>query len=236
LPLYVFCGDQPLVSYLRPSNIDAAKHAWAVLALLVKRLRKAWPKVRIILRGDSGFCRWRMMSWCDRHEVGYILGVAKNTCLNALAASYVKEAQARYEAGQGKQRLFADVEYAAATWERSRRVIVKAEHTDKGSNPRYVVTNLQGAAQHLYDEVYCARGEMENRIKEQQLGLFADRTSSHRWWSNQPGVCADGCHPQTGTPLHGTGPSPSRHHPPQAAENRRGRPAQQPPHPPSVLQ
>jgi len=185
LPLYVFCGDQLLVSYLRPSNIDGARHAWAILALLVKRLRKAWPKVKIIFRGDSGFCRWRMLRWCENHGVYYIVGLAKNSRLNEMARPLLDQASQQYKRTSMKQRLFGDINYAAQTWDRERRVIVKAEHTEQGSNPRYVVTNLEGDAQRLYDEVYCARGEMENRIKEQQLDLFADRTSCTKWWANQ---------------------------------------------------
>jgi hypothetical protein len=185
LPLYVFCGERLLVAYLRPSNIDVARHAWAVVALLVKRLRQAWPTVRIIVRGDSGFCRWRMLRWCDRHEVNYIIGLAKNERLLAAAQPLIEQAATQYEQTGQKQRLFGAVAYAAHTWERARRVIVKAEHTDKGRNPRFVVTNLSGEAQPLYDALYCARGDMENRIKEQQLGLFADRTSCHGWWANQ---------------------------------------------------
>jgi hypothetical protein len=119
LPLYVFCGEQRLVSYLRPSKIDGAKHAWAILSLLVKRLRRAWPEVRIVFRGDSGFCRHRMFDWCEKNDVDYI------------------------------------------------------------------VTNIEGDPQQLYDKLYCKRGDMENRIKEQQLDLFADRTSCHHWWANQ---------------------------------------------------
>jgi hypothetical protein len=185
LPLYVFCGNQLLVSYLRPSKIDAAKHAWAILALLVKRLRQAWPRVRIIFRGDSGFCRWRMLSWCERHEVGYIVGLAKNKRLNALTATLQDEAATCFSATDTKVRWFTDLHYAAASWNRKRRVIAKIEHTAKGGNPRYVITNLEGDSRHLYEQLYCARGEMENRIKEQQLDLFADRTSCHRWWPNQ---------------------------------------------------
>ena len=185
LPLYVFCKDQLLVSYLRPSKIDGARHAWAILFLLVKRLRQAWPKVRIIFRGDAGFCRWRMLSWCERHAVGYIVGIAKNSRLNALTAQLQRDAQDCYVALGEKVRWFAEIQYAADSWDRKRRVIAKIEHTDKGSNPRYVVTNLDGNPQLLYDTLYCARGEMENRIKEQQLDLFADRTSCHRWWPNQ---------------------------------------------------
>ena len=185
LPLYVFCRNQLLVSYLRPSKIDGAKHAWAILALLVKRLRQAWPQVKIILRADSGFCRWRMLSWCERNNVGYIVGIAKNKRLNAITAQRQREARDCYAELGAKVRWFTDLHYAAGSWNRARRVIAKIEHTAKGSNPRYVVTNLKGDGQALYDKLYCARGEMENRIKEQQLDLFADRTSCHRWWPNQ---------------------------------------------------
>jgi hypothetical protein len=185
LPLYVFCGDQLLVGYLRPSKIDGAKHAWAILALLVKRLRQAWPGVRIVFRGDSGFCRHRMFDWCDRRGVGYIAGLAKNARLNDLAAPWLAAAAHDFEASGDKQRLFAEFTYAAATWNTERRVIARIEHGDKGANPRYIVTNLAGEAQELYEKRYCARGDMENRIKEQQLDLFADRTSCHGWWANQ---------------------------------------------------
>jgi hypothetical protein len=185
LPLYVFCRNQLLVSYLRPSKIDGAKHAWAILALLVKRLRQAWPQVKIIFRADSGFCRWRMLSWCERNNVGYIVGIAKNKRLNAITAQLQREARDYYAELGAKVRWFSDIQYAAGSWNRRRRVIAKIEHTDKGSNPRYVVTNLSGDGKVLYEKLYCARGEMENRIKEQQLDLFADRTSCHRWWPNQ---------------------------------------------------
>lgn len=185
LPLYVFCGRQLLVSYLRPSNVDPARHAWAILSLLVKRLRQAWPRTRIILRADSGFCRWKMLRWCERHQVDYIVGLAKNCRLKALITEPMDQAATAFEATAQKQRLFGWIDYAAATWEKERRVIYKAEHGDKGANPRFVLTSLNGDAQHLYDAIYCARGEMENRIKEQQLGLFADRTSAHNWWANQ---------------------------------------------------
>jgi hypothetical protein len=185
LPLYVFCGDQLLVSYLRPSKIDGAKHAWAILSLLVKRLRRAWPQVRIIFRGDSGFCRWRMLAWCDRNGVEYIVGLAKNPRLNRLSSVIAAKAKQDYEASSTKQRIFTEFSYKAATRDNPRRIIAKAEHSWRGANPRYVVTSLSGDPQDLYDEIYCARGDMENRIKEQQLGLFADRTSCHHWWANQ---------------------------------------------------
>lgn len=185
LPLYVFCGDQLLVSYLRPSKIDGAKHAWAILALLVKRLRQAWPAVRIILRADSGFCRHRMLRWCERHDIGYIVGLARNQRLQRMIEDDFAGVEQRFKATGEKQRAFLDLRYGARSWRRRRAVIAKLEITAKGRNPRFVVTNLNGDAQVLYDQVYCARGEMENRIKEQQLGLFADRTSAHRWWANQ---------------------------------------------------
>jgi Transposase DDE domain group 1 len=185
LPLYVFCGDQLLVAYLRPSNIDAALHTGAILKLLVQRLRQSWPNVRIILRGDSGFCRWRLMRWCDHHGIGYILGLARNRRLEQLALPWTHEAQWRWTRTQQPQRHFGTVGYAAASWDRPRRVLVKAEHNAQGPNPRFVVTNLPGDPQPLYDELYCGRGEMENRIKEQQLMLFADRTSCHKFLANQ---------------------------------------------------
>jgi hypothetical protein len=185
LPLYVFCGEQLLVAYLRPGNSGAARHAWAVLKLLVQRLRQAWPQVKIIFRGDSGFCRWRLLRWCENHHVHYLVGLAQNPRLLATAQPLLTAAEHTFQTTQAKQRHFGEVQYAAATWDKERRVIVKAEHTVQGSNPRFLVTNLTGAAQELYDAVYCARGEMENRIKEQQLGLFADRTSCHDWWANQ---------------------------------------------------
>ena len=185
LPLYVFCGKQLLVSYLRPSKIDAAKHAWAILALLVKRLRRTWPKVRILLRADSGFCRWKMLRWCERHAVDYLVGIARNDRLNAQAKPFHDAAERNFRITARKQRRFHVMFYAARRWDRRRRIIVKAEHTAQGSNPRYLVTNLKAEPKYLYDRLYCARGEMENRIKEQQLDLFADRTSCHAWWPNQ---------------------------------------------------
>jgi hypothetical protein len=193
LPLYVFCGEQLLVSYLRPANIDAARHAWGILKLLVQRLRAAWPDVKIIFRSDSGFCRWRMLRWCEKNKVGYVVGLAKNSRVLAKAGSLIEQAEKAFAEKKEKQRIFGEVQYAADTWDKERRVIVKAEHTDKGSNPRFVVTNLPGEPQAIYDEIYCARGEMENRIKEQQLGLFADRTSCHDWWANQFRLLLSSC-------------------------------------------
>jgi hypothetical protein len=185
LPLYVFCGDELLAAYLRPSNIDAAKHARAVLKLLVDKLREAWPDVKIILRADSGFCRWRLMRWCDSRGIGYVLGLAQNPVLRRAARDEIARAQRQFQQTAQPQRIFGTFSYAASTWDRSRRVVVKAEHTPQGANPRFIVVNVPGDPQELYEDVYCQRGEMENRIKEQQLDLFADRTSCHRFLANQ---------------------------------------------------
>ena len=185
LPLYVTCGDELLVAYLRPSDIDAAAHSRAVLKLLVRRLRAAWPAVRITIRADSGFCRWRLMRWCDSHGIGYVLGLARNRAVERAALDWTARARRQFERTGQPQRLFGSFAYAAGSWDRPRRVLVKAEHTAQGANPRFVVTNVPGDPQGLYDEVYCQRGEMENRIKEQQLDLFADRTSCHRSLANQ---------------------------------------------------
>ena len=185
LPLYVTCGQQLLVAYLRPSNIDAGLHSRAILKLLVRRFREVWPNVKIIFRADSGFARWRMMRWCDRHRVDYILGLAKNSRLKELARRSMVTARWQHRCSGQKQRLFEEFPYAAGTWDRPRRVIAKAEHSEQGENPRFVVTSLAGDPQALYDELYCQRGDAENRIKEQQLGLFADRTSCHAFLANQ---------------------------------------------------
>ena len=185
LPLYVFCGDQLLAAYLRPANIDGAKHSRAILKLLVERIRQTWPQVKIVFRGDSGFCRWKLMRWCDRHNVGYIIGLARNPVLERIAKPWTAISKTQFEQTHQKQRLFGDLLYGADTWDRQRRVIVKAEHLELGENTRFIVTNLTGQSRHLYDDVYCQRGEAENRIKEQQLGLFADRTSCHDFVANQ---------------------------------------------------
>jgi hypothetical protein len=185
LPLYVFCGNHLLAAYLRPSNIDNAKNAWAILALLVKRFRQVWPQVRIIFRGDSGFCRHRMFDWCEKNGVFYLVGIAQNSRLLEQSHSLICRAERLCQATGEKQRIFGKVTYAAETWNLKRRVIVKAEHSARGPNPRFVVTNMPGDPRTIYDEVYCARGEAENRIKEQQLCLFADRTSCMNWLPNQ---------------------------------------------------
>src|SRR3954468_14271524 len=185
MPLYVFCGDELLAAYLRPTNIDAAKHSRAVLKLLVRRLRAAWPGVKLTVRADSGFCRWRLMRWCDRNGIGYVLGLAKNSALARAARDEVERAARQFRRTGQPQRVFGSFGYAAGSWDRRRRVIIKAEHTTQGPNPRFIVVNVPGDPQGLYEEVYCQRGEAENRIKEQQLDLFADRTSCHRFLANQ---------------------------------------------------
>jgi hypothetical protein len=189
LPLYVFAGDHLLAAYLRPANIDGATHSRAILKWLVTRLRQAWPNVRIMVRADSGFCRWRMLRWCDSHDVKYLIGLARNKRLEARLAPLQADVQTAFAADGQAHRVFAEFHYGAESWDRSRRVIAKAEHLPGGdhgkANPRFLVTNLDSDPQHLYERVYCQRGEAENRIKEQQLMLFADRTSCHQFVANQ---------------------------------------------------
>jgi hypothetical protein len=185
LPLYVFCGQQLLCAYLRPSRIDAAQHCAAILKLLVRRLRQAWPDVRIIFRGDSGFCRQRVINWCERSGVHYIIGLARNPRLEAQVEFAQLALQDDYERTGHKQRLIDEFSYAAQSWPRERRVITRLEWGEQGHNPRFIVTNLQGDAGALYDDLYCQRGEAENRIKEAQVGLFATRTSCHVFAANQ---------------------------------------------------
>ena len=189
LPLYVFCGSQLLVAYLRPADRGADRHAAAILKLLVTRLRRAWPGVRITLRGDSGFCRWRLMRWCDSHDVRYVLGLARNAVLERAAAGWLDWVRTAHDLDGRSHRVYGTLSYAAKSWDRPRRVLVKAEHLrgpDGGKpNPRFVVTNCAGDPGVLYEDHYCPRGDMENRIKEQQLGLFADRTSCHAFAANQ---------------------------------------------------
>ena len=160
LPLYVFCNDQLLVSYLRPSNKDGAKHSGAILKLLVDALREHWPDVRITFRADGGFCRRRLLCWCERNTVDYIVGCTRNPRLVDLIAERLKQTVLCFDETQQKQRDFMDLNYGAKTWGKTRRIIAKLEVTDKGPNPRFIVTNLAGEAQTLYDKSYCARGDM----------------------------------------------------------------------------
>jgi hypothetical protein len=186
LPLYIFCGEFLLLAKLRPSNIDASFGAIDEVARIVEQIRAKWPDVRIILRGDSGFCREPIMAWCEKHAVGYLFGLARNARLEKAIEGELAQAKALSEQTRQPARAFAEFAYRTLdSWSRARRVIAKAEHLDKGANPRFVVTTLQGDPRTLYEKVYCARGEMENRIKEQQLSLFADRTSAATIRANQ---------------------------------------------------
>ena len=185
LPLYVFCGQQLLCAYLRPSRIDGAKHTAAILKLLVTRLRKQWPQVRIVFRGDSGFCRQRIINYCERAQVHYIVGLARNARLQQVTEFMEMSMKEEFERSGVKQRELGEFMYAAQTWPKERRVITRLEYGEQGNNPRYVVTNLSGEPQALYDDLYCQRGEAENRIKEAQVGLFATRTSCYHFQSNQ---------------------------------------------------
>jgi hypothetical protein len=189
LPLYAFCGEHLLAAELRPSNIDASAGTVELLERLVPAFRGRWPKVQIILRADSGFAREGIMAWCELHGVDYVLGLAKNARLEAEIAELLGEAKAEHERTGQPVRRFKDFRYSTLeSWSRSRRVVGKAEHLAQGANPRFVVTSLSAAAhpaRGLYEQMYCGRGEMENRIKEQQLCLFADRTSTKRMRSNQ---------------------------------------------------
>ena len=189
LPLYVTCGDHLLAAKLRPSNCDASAGAVELLAFLVERIRQRWPHVRLIVRGDAGFAREELMAWCEAHGVHYVLGLAKNARLCERLRLQQYEAQQAYQAAGRAARVFTEFRYRTRnTWSHRRRVIAKAEHLEKGANPRFVVTSLPGHELHsreLYEDLYCARGDMENRIKEQQLDLFADRTSTHTLRANQ---------------------------------------------------
>jgi hypothetical protein len=189
LPLYIFCGRHLLAALLRPSNIDASAGAVDEIARIVARIRQAWPRVQIVLRADSGFARDELMAWCEANRVDYVFGLARNARLVAELEGDLAAAAAAYaETGQPVRR-FKEFSYATLeSWSRARRVIGKAEHLPKGPNPRFIVTSLPPSAidaRTLYERVYCARGEMENRIKEQQLDLFADRTSAATMRANQ---------------------------------------------------
>jgi hypothetical protein len=189
LPLYIFCDEHLLCARLRTANQDGAVGTVDELARIVERIRLNWPRTRIIVRGDSGFCREDLMVWCEAHGVEYVLGVPKNSRLKAIIAEEMAQARSQYEATEQAARVFRDFRYQTRTsWSCERRVIGKAEHLTKGENPRFVVTTLsteEWGACSLYEDLYCARGDMENRIKEQQLALFADRTSTHEMRSNQ---------------------------------------------------
>jgi hypothetical protein len=190
LPLYIFCGEHLLAARLRSSNIDASAGSVAELERIITQIRHRWPNVKIVIRGDSGFCREPLMAWCEAQpEIYYVLGLARNERLEKELEPALAQARALYEQTQGAARVFHEFIYRTRkSWSGARRVIGKAEVMALGNNPRFIVTNLsveQKGGQDLYEHVYCARGDMENRIKEQQLALFADRTSAATMRANQ---------------------------------------------------
>jgi hypothetical protein len=189
LPLYVFCGRHLLAAKLRRSNIDASAGAVEEVERIVTRIRRHWPRVRILLRADSGFAREALMAWCERHRVDYIFGLARNARLVAEIEAELAWAEEDSRITGAPARRFAEFRWTTLdSWSRRRRVVAKAEWTRGGANPRFIVTSLkptEAEAQHLYEKVYCARGDMENRIKEAQGDLFADRTSTATLRANQ---------------------------------------------------
>jgi len=189
LPLYIFCGRQLLCAKLRPANIDGSAGTVAELERIVGQIRARWPQVRIILRADSGFCREELMGWCEGEGIHYIFGLARNARLQRAIGAELQEALRQVQATGHSARLFKELTYRTRrSWSRPRRVVGKAEATAKGENPRFIVTSLsveEYAGKKLYEEIYCARGEMENRIKECQLDMFADRLSANLFRVNQ---------------------------------------------------
>jgi hypothetical protein len=188
LPLYIFAGDQLLCARLRPANQDAAAGSVEEVSRIVRQLRQRWPEVKIVLRADSGFCREELMAWCEQNHVDYVFGLARNQRLGRIIGKPMHQARLLHQATGKAARIFTEFEYRThKSWSRARRVVAKAEFLDKGQNPRFVVTSLSAdewAAQQLYENFYCARGEMENRIKE-QMCLFADRLSTDEMAGNQ---------------------------------------------------
>ena len=189
LPLYIFCGEHLLCARLRTADQDAAAGSLAEVERIVAHLRRLWPEVEIILRADSGFCREELMRWCEEHGLYYVFGFARNERLRRMIEGAMQEAAQQFRTSGQAARVFTAFEYQTTTgsWSRARRVVAKAEYLEKGENPRYVVTNLGAQswpAQALYEQLYCARGERENRIKE-QFSLFAARVSAETLRANQ---------------------------------------------------
>ena len=193
LPLYIFCGDHPLLALLWPANIDNVVGVLKHLSRLIARLRECWPGVPILVRGDSGFCRDSLMHWCETNGVDFLFGLAKNARLQRELAPALEEAQQQFTQTREAARVFHEFTYRTHdSWSRERRVVGKAEHLAKGPNPRFVVSSLTAeafAGQALYEQEYCGRGDMENRIKEQQLMLFANRVSCQTMRANQVRLC-----------------------------------------------
>lgn len=186
LPLHVYCGDRLLVSYLRPGCADAALHAGAVLKLLVREIRTRWPRTQVIFRADSGFCRRHILGWCERNGVSYIVGLAQNSRLNAMAQPFVERAKEQYRVTESKSRVVDSFFYSAGSWRGAyRKVVSRVEHGSQGTDCRYVVTNIKGRSRFLYEVLYCGRGNAENHIKDVKLTLFSDRTSCKDWDANQ---------------------------------------------------
>jgi hypothetical protein len=188
LPLYIFCGDQLLGVRLREANQDASAGSLEEVQRIVARLRNRWPMLKIILRGDSGFCREELMRWCEENQVDYVLGLARNDRLRQRIGKAMRQAKAEAKRTGQAARAYTEFGYRTLkSWSRARRVIAKAEQIEGKENPRYVVTSLAASAwrpRALYEQLYCPRGEMENRIKEQML-LFADRMSAETMRANQ---------------------------------------------------
>ena len=189
LPLYIFCGDHVLCSRLRPSSVGAAVGSRKELERVITQIRQRWPEVRIILRADSGFCTDEIMTWCEANRVGYVLGLARNKRLEGLVAGSLAEAKQQFESTQKPARIFEEFQHETlnGSWTQKRRVVAKAEHIDGKSNPRFIVTSLGSDSwkpKDLYEDLYCARGDIENRIKEQFV-LFADRVSASTMRANQ---------------------------------------------------
>jgi hypothetical protein len=232
LPLYIFCGRHLLAAKLRRSNIDVAAGAVEEVARIVRRIRARWPRVRILLRGDSGFCREALMQWCEANRVDYVFDLARNARLEAEITTEMQAARAVAErTGKPARRFKGFTCSTLDSWAHPRRVIGKAEWTTGAANPRFVVTSLNKGeidARRLYEVISCARGEMENRIKECQLDLFADRTSAasmsanqRRLWFASMGVCLAQRVAPDRLAVHPVRPRHLRDHPAQAAEDRR---------------
>jgi hypothetical protein len=189
LPLYIFCENYLLQAKLRPCNIDASEGTKEELKKIIPKIRQKYTNVKIIIRGDAGFCRDEIMSWCEENNVDYVFGIAKNNRLLKQMYKKMKKARSKYYRTGESSRYFKDFKYKPIkTWKKSRRVVGKAEHLKQGENPRFIITSLSKEylkAKELYENLYCARGEIENRIKEQQLYLFSDRTSTAIMRANQ---------------------------------------------------
>lgn len=185
LPLHVYCGEHLLISYLRPSDEDGALHAGAILKLLIKRIRQTWPDTKVKFRADGGFCRKQILHWCENNNVEYIVGIGGNKRLRKLSADLEGKAKSLFEESGEKQKLFSSIKYKAKSWRGEERdITVKVEYSISGINIRYVVSNINAPPEKLYNDIYCARGNMENKIKEQKL-LFSTRMSCHEWYANQ---------------------------------------------------